>query len=607
MTESTSSPQEDTQRVHIYDHPASRIAFLETALSGQHWRATIYPSALSTRQSLDDIARTLRARGFHTEIGKDSHHNTVLSIDHLPAEAGLIETIQSLGLASGVQHSLKGMSAEKLFHHVKQGAQYVISDKAHLISAFYLLGDAFLTLSGADNPELSKEASRGFVEKLKSLRKPENALQSLSGISSAMNSLILMVYAQEGNSKDYKQLKEQFYKAMIHGKDPTDISQWEPPERAGGMLGKLHQALGDHPIVGSATSQIVSQILLIASGGIRKHGLNTELGHTHTSEIQEEIKKKIRGSNLDIGRGVASTLGWVGMLYPSHKVEQKAPWHDPKRVVHEFQEHPERFTSFLTGGASVLGMAGSRDKRNFSQFAGEAALLLGDVTIFFTDMSEYGHKKASPDSTGAMAARFISEAPAIMSQEQQDAFVDRLSNYLAGHLAVRNPELNPIQEAPKLAEAIRQQLATSPSRLDDLTNELTATIRSLPQNQRLSATHAFSEAIAAMPGVYVGRDALQQMVTQRLEAGPAQPGTPQTMHQMAPRLAAMIDHLPCLAIPQNAIRLYDVMSQFAQGSSRDSMHLGHALKQQIRHHTGLSMPQLNQAEQQARQTHGRAH
>lgn len=598
MEDTALSPQQDTQRVHIYDHPQSRIAFLETALAGQQWRATLYASALEPGQNLNAIHEALSKHGYHTERGQDKYGNPVLNILHMPSEAGLMESIHTLGLGQGIQHTLSNMTASKLFGTVKHGAQYIINDKAHILSAFYLLGDAMLILSGTDNKELGGAAKRGFVERLKTLKHPENAMQSLSGVATLMNSMILMVYAQEGNSKDYKQMKEQFYKAMIHGKDPTHPEGWQPAAQPHTMLGKANDWLQDHAIIGSATSQIISQLLLMGSGGIRMNHTKQQMVGASLDKTAE-LQKTLRGSQKDMGRGVASILGWLGMMYPAHKVEDKASWYHPMRAVQEFQEHPERFASVLTGGASVVGIMGGRDKSNLSQVIGEASLILGDVTIFFTDVNEYGAGKATAESVAKTAAKFISETPLLLDDEQQAAFVQRLSYYLAGKRAAQDANIHPTQEAALLAGHISKALEVLPSRLAEAADEITRLVSALPSTQRPSATRALAQTISEIPGVYVSAERLEQEVTRRMEILPATAGTVQTMQQMAPYLARLVSHLAVLSVPQNAMRVYDVLTQFAATSPRDRLHVNHALKQEIQAHTGISAQMLAQAEQQA--------
>lgn len=591
-------PAEETQRVHIYDHPESRIAFLESTLTGQQWRATLYPAALQG-QDIAGMRSTLTAQGFHVEDGQDSHGNRTLEVLHLSGDSGLRENIRALGLAKGAEHTLSHMSAGKLFDTVKGGVNYVVSDKAHILSAFYILGDALLMFSGADNKSANGKVP--FSEKLKTLRQPENALQSVSGICCAMNSLIMMVYAQEGNSRDYKQMKEQFYSAMIHGKDPTNPAEWEAPKVSNSWTSKVHRWLEDNPIEGGATAQIVSQVLIMGSGGMRWKKSAEALAMAHGAE-REILKETVSGSKLDIGRGVMSILGWMGLIYPAHSVENKAPWHNPVRAVQEFQEHPERFASVLTGGASVVGMIGGKKKGNFSQYAGEASLVLGDVTIFFTDISEYGHGgKATLESVAQTAAKFIQESPALLDNAQQASFVDRLSQYLAGTMAARNPEVKPEDIAPQLSAQITEHLQKSPSRLEKVSEELASMLAALPVSQRENAGKELSQALAQLPGVYVAPEALQQSVSAALQthAAPAADAAPPSMQGAASHLSTLVAEMPMLAIPQNMMRLYDTLTQYCATSPRDPIYLSHALKQGVQQNTGLSGPDLRQAERLA--------
>lgn len=605
-------PQEAIESVHIYDHPESRITFLETTLADKQWRATIYPSALEKGQNFDVVRHALQKHGYHVEDGQDKYGNATLNILHLPADSSLRDNIRALGLAQGAEHTLSHMSAERLFGKVKHGVNYVIGDKAHLYSAFYIVGDLLLMFCGADNE--NNHGKLSFGEKLKTLRAPENAMQSIGGACSLLNSIIAMVYAQEGNSREYKHMKEQFYKAMIHGKDPTDPTGWEPPKEDGGLISKTDRWLEHNPIAGAATAQIISQVLNMGSGGIRWNKYAPELNALRAAraegiemcEREVALNKTVKGSKMDVARGIPSILGWMGMLYPAHKVEKKDPWYHPMRAVQEFQEHPERFTSILTGGASAIGVVGGRDKGNFSQAAGEISVILGDVTIFFTEISEYGGA-VTPEKLAKNAAKFISESPALLDDEQRASFVQRVSHYLSGHMAARDPTWKPDEAAPKLAEGITAELEKLPNRLNDAADELAALISNMPEHQRKAATSALCETLASMPGVYTGKERLEQEVGRRLEPFATTAGQPQNIRDTAHHLAALVGHVPTLAVPQNTMRLYDVMTQFAASSPRDMLYLSHAMKHQITQHTGIGTTQLAQVEKQAQSQHRTVH
>ena len=605
-------PQEATDSIHIYDHPESRISFLETTLTDKQWRATIYPSALEKGQNFNTVRQALQNHGYHVEDGRDKYGNPTLNILHLPGDSSLRENIRALGLAQGAEHTLSQMSAEKLFGKVKHGVQYVIGDKAHLYSAFYIVGDLLLMFCGADNE--NNHGKLTFGEKLKTLRAPENAMQSIGGACSLLNSIIAMVYAQEGNSREYKHMKEQFYSAMIHGKDPTDTSGWEAQKEDRSWVGKVDGWLEHNPIAGAATAQIVSQMLNMGSGVLRWHKNAPELNALRRARTVEEavsdretaLTKTVQGSKMDVIRSPFSILGWMGMLYSAHKVEKKAPWYTPVRALQEFQEHPERFTSLLTGGASVIGVIGGRDKGNFSQSAGEISVILGDVTIFFTEISEYGGKP-TVEKLAKNAAKFISESPALLDGEQRASFVQRVSHYLSGHMAARDATWKPEETAPKLAESMAAELEKLPNRLHDAANELAALISAMPAHQRQSATGALCETLTSMPGVYIGKEQLEEEVGRRLPQPHEVAGTPQTMREASKHLAALVGHVPTLAIPQNTMRLYDVMAQFIAPSPRDMLYLSHAMKEQIAQHTGIASSYLARVEKEAQAQHRTVH
>ncbi len=592
----TATSQENTESVHIYDHPESRIAFLETTLAGEHWRATVYPSAVAG-QDVGEIVQSLRTKGYIVENSHDKYGNSTLEVTHLPDAAGLRDNIRSLGLVKGTEHTLSQMNTDKLFGTVKDGARYVVGDKAHIVSAFYLMGDMLLMLAGAGNQTSGAVKQQGFAAKLAEFKKPENVLQSLSGVGTMMTSLILMVYAQEGNSSQYKQMKEQLYKAMIHGKDPTDMANWAPPEKPHTMLGRLNETMHNNGLEGAVAAQCSAMAMQIASGGLRWKSEAATLGHIGTDAAV--AKKLINSSKLDILRGFVSIAGWMSLLYPAHEVKEKAPWYNPMRAVQSYQEHPERFASVLTASSSVIAMRSGQERKNPFQVSAEASLLLGDAVLFFTDTKEYGVSPQTPEALGKMAAKFISESPLLLDTQQQADFVQRLSHYLSGNMAARHKDWIPDERTPELASIISSELEKLPNRLNDVANEAAKLISELPASQRSSATQALCQTLCDMPGTYLDAGALKEIVHERIKEIPALPGTPQTMQSLAPQFASLVAHLPMAAVPQNAMRLYDVTSQFCASTPRDAIYLSHAMKKSVEQHAGLSTADIQQLERKA--------
>lgn len=598
--------QDAERRVHIFDHPESRIAFLETALGeNRSWSATIHASAVQGAKHLLPIKRTLDRNGYSTGLGTDEHGEEVLTVLHLGSESGLLENIHALGLTEGMRRSIDHCSLQRMTETLKSAAHYFTDDKAHLISAFYILGDIFLMFSGTGNQSSAGGHAKGLAGKLRELKKPENALQSLAGVATAINSIILMIYAQGGDSKEYRQMKEQFYKTLIHGKNAADPEQWEPPPTPHSAVEKLNATLHEHPLGGAVAAQLSAMIMTAVSGGLRWHHAENNRGNPAFTE--EVLKGEKRNGKLSILRSILSSAGWLAFLYPAHTVKEKAAWYTPKGAIQAFQENPERVAAPLTAASSIIAIAAGKETRNFPQMAGEAALLLGDATIFFTDTKEYSQSPGTTEATAKMAARFIGDAPMLMNKEQLADFVQRISRYLAGKRAAGNPAYDPATETPKLADAISEELKHLPNRTQEAMEVLTELVSRLPRCTRGQAITALADALVEMPGVYLSQEEIVKNVNTRLTLFPKEAEPATDIRQLAPVIAGLIPRLPMLAVGRNLLCVYDTLTQFVPASARDFTYLNHAMKQEIQQGGGVSSHQLAQIEQQIQAQRSRLH
>ena len=92
------------KQVYIYDHPESKIRFLEQTLADKDWRATlVYANTDATALAEREHAKQqFAARGYAVREGKTEQGEPTLELHHLGEGSSPHEIIQELGVGRGV-------------------------------------------------------------------------------------------------------------------------------------------------------------------------------------------------------------------------------------------------------------------------------------------------------------------------------------------------------------------------------------------------------------------------------------------------------------------------------------------------------------------------
>ena len=123
---STKIPLPERQ-IHIWDHPESRVQFLETVLNGSDWKAVIHADPAKTidqgRHELESINQTLLRHGFTTHPAQDEHGQPTLTIHHLGDATGVLASLKELGLIEGSRRTLTHLNVP-FGHALKKHARF---------------------------------------------------------------------------------------------------------------------------------------------------------------------------------------------------------------------------------------------------------------------------------------------------------------------------------------------------------------------------------------------------------------------------------------------------------------------------------------------------
>ncbi|MGB1540286.1 MAG: hypothetical protein ACPG80_04945, partial [Rickettsiales bacterium] len=411
--------KDETQIVHIWDDPESRVQFLETLLKGKEWQAVIY----DTPDFNEDIAQTgphpLTAhaeqfvqKGYKATLGRDANGIPILLLTHFGGDTSLLKSIREMGMVKGVGHKIThlGEPLGDAMAKTKSLFKHIASDKARAIGAFYMIGDVILSLSGLGNKSADGE-NKGFKD-------PANILESTMGVAATIQSLIYMGFAKETSQATFDELMQKAKEADAAGTALVDSSLWQAKEdgkRIKGPVTLAKQVLKDKPLESGAAVQLLGKAGLIGAGGIR-------LARSGSIADPAEKAKMRSGAVKDIITALNSMTGWTLLMKKSQEVaeSEKAPWSSPKRLWQEVQASPNKFASMFLGAASLSGVAAAATKGNKIQMAGNSTYLVGDAIMFVTKNADYGSAgRANADVMAAAAAKFVQASPMVMGKDVQ--------------------------------------------------------------------------------------------------------------------------------------------------------------------------------------------
>lgn len=612
------------RQIHIWDHPESRVRFLETVMGGRDWHAIVHADPaqplMSGRQALGRMQGELERKGFAAVLAQDEHGQPVLKIHHLGDTTGLLAGFHELSLIQGARRTLTHLDAP-FGHAIKKTRDFLVDlteNPAKALGGLYLFSDIFYALAEADGA-VRDEVKKGLPAHsrwhhtkqhygaLFSGKLDDKALMSLSGVAALINSVILMAYAHDGKEERLHSLNRQMHEAIAKDIDPLSADVWKEAPPQHGMLGSVTGVLKKHPIESAAIAQILGQVGQFAAG------------------VQKCRMGKGFDGSMNMARAMLSSMAWGMLMTPNKAVEEKNPnpW-SPQRWLQEFRDNPQRFAGITSGLASIFGAAAGWKENRPLQTGAELSYLLGDATMLFVNTSHYGAAGAAAhEALGKAAATFIETAPLVLGAEAKKQFVAHMGRYLA----VRTVEENMSKQmqgidahtlekakaemvdtmAPQISHAIFKELAGKSNKTEKIAHHVAQVLQLFPADGRDGVKQRIAAAIITMPGVYLEEQELCALINTeqgKLAAAPESDAVRKapSMTTLGKRFSELVFSLPGLGSAENALKLYDAVTPSIQAGKQDIPLLDHAMTQQAAKDMGIPAHQIRSVQQPSHET-----
>jgi hypothetical protein len=476
------------QQLYIFDHPESKIRFLESTLHGDDWRATIVLTTAQNpapEQQARALEANLKARGYITRLTRDAHGSVLLNLHHLSTKSEFIETMREMGLARGTAFTVEHIG-ELTSHALVQFAHffsYVIKEPARLFSGIYLAGDGFMSLAemAHKSPTPSATNTPSQVNRIQKIRQ---AVGTAGSIGNWAQSLIYLKWAKSGAELNFDDLRNAFDAGQKNGIEATNFKGWSDPKLSDNLFTPLTNAIKRTPIETGAWAMVASQLAFITARGIdislerpllkgqpsvhprewlKLLKVNDLENAEETQKIfgrsiakAEEVHlgavKRTLGSSINLLRAGLSIAGWqlLTRAHPHH--DTLTAWTDNplKRLGEVIDNHTEQAVGTMTAAASLVGIAAASFSRNRWQMGGEFIWLAGDAIVFLFDKENYGQANAKLELPLIDAAtKFLKAMPVALGPEAEK----RMIHDLSCHLAVRT--MNENQRKTKLADPVK--------------------------------------------------------------------------------------------------------------------------------------------------------
>lgn len=604
------------QHIFIYDHPESKIKFLEATLRGQDWMASIVVPPMQTpdpQSYVNDLEKELKGHGFLTSQSAEADGTISLHLHHLSNHTSYRDALDELGLIKGSAFTVNntGMHLSKFVSGAMRYTFQMIQEPARLFSAIYLIGDSNYLASGFFS---KKDAS----EKRESILKPKNLFSSLSGALALAQSLIVIHYGNNGGELNYSELKNQFHQGERAGIDAMNVKGWTAPDMNKRLLGPFDDIARKHPIEAGSWAQILGQVSLAASSGFSLRDevknlapgtkalpLNEWMLALRTAkpeklvadgllaEAKVPIYKATReglASTINLVRTAISISAWTILMHPSKEGKVTASWMHPlDRLKQEYDYHPERMAGAINMGASLTGITASHFKDNKASFMGEAIWLAGDIVMMFVHNNHYGGKAAEKEVPLIDAAtRLLQEMPVVVSASRQKAMVSDLALHLAQKTVDDKTDSDRARTAPVSEEiaTLKQGIETGVNANLSMINTYYSRVLSacsilverFAPAQREGVILALTHGIAAAPAVYATEEEIAATIRSRVDMkagyGLEQPG----MGSLARDIAQIVTAAPPIAKAGIGTAIYDAVMPLMKQGPHDTMLLSKAIE-----------------------------
>ncbi|MES2985489.1 MAG: hypothetical protein V4735_09930 [Pseudomonadota bacterium] len=571
--------------ITIYDHPESKIRFLETALMGKDWRARVLfaDSDPASPQHLAATRELLQARGYAVAAGHDEHGNSTLEIHHFGAQSALSDVLHEAGLLRGTAHAIthpadtlgKGLVAAKKSALWLEGS---LRDPARANGVINSTAEVFLTTASA-GAQYGK-----FTD-------PKNALLSIAGLGFLAQSVTYLGFARNNEDRAFQRIGGKIDQA-IAANDDLGALRYDPArdaasdsfgERAGRFMKR-------YPVQIGAMANNFGMLAYIGHAVLeRKFCRSRLLANPHDAAALRYVGTGATGAmawlktgfGKDIFGASLSFAGWSALMIPpsapAPECDQPLDRNPLQKTWHAFREHTPFVAGLLTLGASSFRLMGANSKGNVRQQIGEKIYIGGDVALMFTNSHAYGgDAKINPEKLAARITQHVAEQPVLMGAREQTQFVDHIMQFwLDKHTADaamdRSPPAASRGAAEQNAQDIKQAVMRTirhhqTERLERLGACAAKIIMRFPDAQQAPMVEAMASALQTMPWMKAGRGEIKASIAAALRPVAANdaPLAPLSQSGIARDVATLLEVVPHIDAPAATSALYDTLAPFMQ-------------------------------------------
>lgn len=584
--------KEKQKPIYIFDHPESRIRFLEATLDGQDWRATIvYPDAGPiSLANLQAVSRTLSQRGYLLQRGVDPYGHPTLEVHHVGIGTSPLELWREMGIARGTMHTLlhPGMALGEYLHQAKRGVTHtakLMSDPARANGVFFTVAEVFLTLAGLGNksdPLPSKELLR--------TRRFSNLLQSGAGLFFLGQSLIYLLFAKSNDDIVLASVKRQMAQSAEAGTALGRIRfDPETEKQDTGIFAPVTRFLKRYPIHLGAMSNNIGMGLYIGHIFAQKKlmGAIAKLPGMPEKTVSEAISYSTKDWKKGLIGCIISLIGWTTMMLPrKQKSEVEDSSHIPARgLIETLKENPQYVTGVLAAGSSSMRLAESLSpgKRNRIQTIGESIYLPGDLLLFGIKNDHYGTDNIKDvEGISKKIAAHVNDLPVVLGQQMQREAVENIAHYLTekriATLAKEHkltPELRTTitQRSNEIVAATLAHIAPEQnSRLLHVAHISNRIVERFPESAQAELRQRLNTAMVAMPWLQSSVAELQQLAAALPPAtNPHTTSATVSMKEVAADIAALLKIVPDVEDGASAAKLYDAFAPYMEQRPRSSV------------------------------------
>lgn len=501
-----------TREIYVYDHPESKIRFLEMTLRGQDWRLRIaYPA--NDPKAISNIAAVRAAcdrKGYVLKDGTDASGNSTLELHHLGEGGNPRQLLSELGLVRGTGHLIThpSITIDALTqgtHGIAKKTWQVVRDPARANGLIYLGAEGFLVNSG------------------------KSILQKIAYSFFLAQSSVYLFFAQNNNDASFEQYRKKLDTTLKNGGTAESVEfEAQSDKESKGLLRTVGNYVRRYPIqIGAAFNDIGMGVYALRSLYKKREyaDIIAKKIPADAKLLEEAIAYnvskggfKLKGFHQDILAAAVSMAAWAFLLItPKRHTDDDKDQVEGKPLQsawQRFRENPQIGAGLLTLVSSSLRLSTSLKTNDRKQTIGESLYIGGDFALLFTKNDNYGSKNSKDVEVVAQRlADHIATLPCMFGPEAQEKVVTSMATFLRAKTLQEikdNPqaiqytieELNARREilVRETKLRIRNHQDERIERVADAANRITQYV---PNADRSALVEKLSEAFSHLPWVHV--------------------------------------------------------------------------------------------------------